>query len=245
MSRLVVATAAVCALSLVGAGGARAAIVVDQSNLVDTSVGALGGSGIRAPSTSFPFGTRQVQTVTAGLDGDLARLDLQVFKFGKLGTLRASLYDGDYARAKGMFSPPGSPGGFGVLITTTLTSLADLPTLAEAQAGRLLSFDTTGLHFHVHSGQVFSLLLELAPGPGTVAWANSSSDPSDPSVFVGLNYSRGYNSATFFDANFVQSGLDRGFRTWVAVPEPATWALMMLGFGLSGGALRRRAVRPA
>ena len=125
MSRLVVATAAVCALSLVGAGGARAAIVVDQSNLVDTSVGALGGSGIRAPSTSFPFGTRQVQTVTAGLDGDLARLDLQVFKFGKLGTLRASLYDGDYARAKGMFSPPGSPGGFGVLITTTLTSLAD------------------------------------------------------------------------------------------------------------------------
>ena len=28
-----------------------------------------------------------------------------------------------------------------------------------------------------------------------------------------------------------------------AVPEPATWALMILGFGLSGGALRAR--RPA
>jgi hypothetical protein len=30
-----------------------------------------------------------------------------------------------------------------------------------------------------------------------------------------------------------------------AVPEPASWALMITGFGLTGGVLRRRAVRVA
>jgi PEP-CTERM motif len=30
-----------------------------------------------------------------------------------------------------------------------------------------------------------------------------------------------------------------------AIPEPATWAMMILGFGMIGGAMRRRrAVRP-
>jgi len=28
-----------------------------------------------------------------------------------------------------------------------------------------------------------------------------------------------------------------------AVPEPASWALMIMGFGMTGGALRRRSVR--
>jgi PEP-CTERM motif len=33
------------------------------------------------------------------------------------------------------------------------------------------------------------------------------------------------------------------FGTQSAVPEPATWAMMMLGFGLIGGAMRRRSFR--
>jgi hypothetical protein len=32
-----------------------------------------------------------------------------------------------------------------------------------------------------------------------------------------------------------------GFRTYVnSVPEPATWAMMIVGFGLVGGSMRRR-----
>jgi hypothetical protein len=41
------------------------------------------------------------------------------------------------------------------------------------------------------------------------------------------------------------SGFDYAFRTYAddatgAVPEPATWAMMIMGFGLVGGAMRRR-----
>lgn len=35
------------------------------------------------------------------------------------------------------------------------------------------------------------------------------------------------------------------FRVGSAVPEPATWAMLLLGFGALGGALRRRAAAPA
>ena len=36
-----------------------------------------------------------------------------------------------------------------------------------------------------------------------------------------------------------------GTNNWAVVPEPATWALMIGGFGLAGVALRRRTVRIA
>ena len=38
-----------------------------------------------------------------------------------------------------------------------------------------------------------------------------------------------------------RSHVDLGFRTYVnSVPEPATWAMMIVGFGLVGGSMRRR-----
>jgi hypothetical protein len=37
---------------------------------------------------------------------------------------------------------------------------------------------------------------------------------------------------------------DRGFRTYVnTVPEPANWALMIAGFGMVGGTMRRRSTK--
>lgn len=38
-----------------------------------------------------------------------------------------------------------------------------------------------------------------------------------------------------------QNGVYAGILTLSAVPEPATWALMIVGFGLTGAAMRRRA----
>ncbi len=40
-------------------------------------------------------------------------------------------------------------------------------------------------------------------------------------------------------------GLVTGFNDVAAVPEPATWALMIMGFGLAGAGLRRRQARVA
>jgi hypothetical protein len=38
----------------------------------------------------------------------------------------------------------------------------------------------------------------------------------------------------------LSGGTFGGTLTFAAVPEPATWALLILGFGLVGGALRRK-----
>ena len=57
----------------------------------------------------------------------------------------------------------------------------------------------------------------------------------------------GVNTLTFNTVNFAQNtGNPAGLRveflssSIAAVPEPATWAMMILGFGLIGGALRSR-----
>jgi hypothetical protein len=69
---------------------------------------------------------------------------------------------------------------------------------------------------------------------------------------AGANYSSGFGnySAYVFDhacGSFYcgpgggESAINYAFRIDGAVPEPATWGLMIVGFGLVGGAMRRRA----
>lgn len=44
-----------------------------------------------------------------------------------------------------------------------------------------------------------------------------------------------------FDVEFAPGFESQPFTaTFTAMPEPATWAMMILGFGMAGGALRRR-----
>ena len=71
------------------------------------------------------------------------------------------------------------------------------------------------------------------PGGGTAAGAEAA-------LLAGLNAGHAY--ANIHDAGF-PGGEIRGFLA--AVPEPATWALMIGGFGLAGAALRRRRLTPA
>jgi hypothetical protein len=64
-------------------------------------------------------------------------------------------------------------------------------------------------------------------------------------VFVPLNLSNGVNTIEFIYSGASQGLGDEGWgleRILVTggVPEPATWALMLSGFGLAGVALRRR-----
>jgi len=50
-----------------------------------------------------------------------------------------------------------------------------------------------------------------------------------------------YQSGNFFQASQFYPDKSAAFAlTGTAVPEPASWALMIAGFGLTGGALRRR-----
>jgi len=58
-------------------------------------------------------------------------------------------------------------------------------------------------------------------------WLDTADGPTDYTVAVG------------------GSGITLRFETYVAVPEPSTWALMIAGFGLAGSGLRRRTAAAA
>lgn len=63
-----------------------------------------------------------------------------------------------------------------------------------------------------------------------------------PNVFAVYRYDT--DTDTILEQAFIRVNIDSMQQTTAAVPEPATWALMILGFGSAGAALRRqRAVR--
>ncbi len=60
------------------------------------------------------------------------------------------------------------------------------------------------------------------------------------SAFPGVNYAANFANVTSVTFSGASSyGLDN-LQLSAGVPEPATWALMILGFGAVGGAMRRR-----
>lgn len=67
------------------------------------------------------------------------------------------------------------------------------------------------------------------------------------SIGVGSGWSGAFTGAVDNVAFNFTNGPSANFNFEVAagVPEPASWALMIAGFGLVGGALRRRTARPA
>ncbi len=82
---------------------------------------------------------------------------------------------------------------------------------------------------------------------GRQRWGDYSQvtlDPTDPTKFWVIGeYAREYNDAA--GGHIGGTGGSR-WSTWIseidttAVPEPSSWALMLTGFGLIGGAMRRR-----
>jgi PEP-CTERM motif len=226
-------------LSVTAISPAHAAIVLDQDAFVpDPSGPPISGRivttiGVRAPSPANVFAG---QSVTAGLAGRLSAIELQGLVAAQPDTVFGfTLFTGDIAA-----------GGIPIGFITGLTPLA-----GSLQNTRL---DVSVFGLDVTPGQIFSFSIGIVSGPpnanGRLIIGNFAGlvPPGPPTIQNFNNYAGGVRSAGVIGSLFVpQLNGDLAFRTFVdtgvtGVPEPQSWAMMILGFGLVGGAMRRRRV---
>lgn len=213
-----VAASLACALI---APAAQADVALDQSNIPQAGLVEISGSG-----TVLNLGdlVSLGQTFTAGLSGRLVRVDLAIFnqKFfpSVPGEVTIALQDAGGAE----------------LFSTTLDNLAPPDFWFGVTWEQIPQFNL-GPGVQVVAGAQYRI---LATGPGgqdmAPFWAEQ----------VGSQLTPYAGGAAFgiTPSDYTEFRYDRGFRTYVdtGVPEPETWALIILGFGGAGAALRRRRV---
>ena len=236
-------------VSALAGGSAQAAVVVDQSSLVVPD--ALTGGPVYVSFTAFtpPTGdqirTGYMQSITAGVQGYLDRLDFQLNQqpFGALaeGLVTMKLFDGDVSA------------GAATLISSYSFDAALLPKTALPGVDNLVTFDVRDANFFVTAGQQFSVTFGFVPsaGPASVYAIIGQQRFTEDSTSVAYNdYAGGVAKfyTSYLDAYTATLPGDIGFRTFVdeaaapAVPEPASWAMMIGGFALAGGMLRQKRV---
>ncbi len=113
--------------------------------------------------------------------------------------------------------------------------------------GKTYSFGAYFANAYPASPANIDFLVSLNGGPATSIGMYTI--PNGTGVWNSAAYTFGSGTATsvtlsFIDRNLEPSGNDFGIDdvTLRAVPEPATWAMMIAGFGLVGMGLRRRTV---
>lgn len=233
-----VTAAAVLAATVIPA---QAAVVLDQDNFLT----------IVQPGYQLVQGVgrvtnrQQAQGVVAGKTGTLTHIDLQVAKIGNVGTnnLAIELIHG------GAASLPAGPGASPFLIAGS-----SLPDLGVVDQNNYLSLDVSSLNFQTVAGQTFLIYVyaqnAVANARFGLLYGEEVGVDGDGNSIVGSfrSYAPEANYITDNTGTlpWQQTTYDRGFRTYVdvaGVPEPASWALMVAGFGLSGAAMRRKRVR--
>lgn len=205
------------------ATAAHAVPILDQASIPETGA-------IPLPNEGFGPGGIAVlsQTFTAGLSGTLTRIDL-------------ALVGSPFERADGGFTvslrTPAS-----VELFSAYLDYSTPPNVFGASWTDIPSFDLSAAAIAVAVGQQFWIVVsaDAVQDPSGVSWLHGAGGAP-------LSYAGGAGYVSFFGGPPTATGRDMGFRTYVdtAVPEPATWALMLAGFGLAGGALRRRRIAPA
>lgn len=203
---------ALCAAAMLGTA-ASAAVELDQS-----SIPAYPG-GVAVQGTGLPAGAVHGQTFTVGLDGRLSALELAISVrdedgSGSLG-LSLQRMDGEE------------------LFATQI--LGARPANSIRNWWYDFPIDLTAADILVKAGDQFKIVLTSGPGSanGDFAWYYMSR---------GVPFSYGGGTAFVDDSYYHEFDFDYGFRTYVdtsAVPEPAAWALMIVGFAGTGVALRR------
>lgn len=178
-------------------------------------------------SSGFGRATWISQSFTSGVSGSLDKIDLQIYAFGS-ENLRFRLGSGEAIE-----------GTYAELLTFDILA-ADVP---MAQGG-LLSLDLSGYGLQLQQGSLYSVILSSTQtgGGAQFGWIIGERAP-DGEEFANPAYAGGQ---AFGSSDQGQTwsirGVDRPLRTWMtaAVPEPASWAMLIAGFGLVGSAVRRQ-----
>lgn len=228
---------------------AQAAVVIDQQSLSTYYPDKFSGWADVINLPGSVLGTDQsvstlsaVQTVTAGKEGVLDSVLFAVISaFPSAEILKLSIIDGDYIS------------GSRSLVGTIDVPYSSLP--ASTPAHPAYSFDVSAFQYHVSPGQKFSILLEpetniVFSGDALFSWGflDIAFNP-DGTVQVLNAYSTGYQGGKLnilLDGNAFPNQFDYDliFSSFVdipgSVPEPATWATMIIGFGGVGFSLRSR-----
>ena len=186
----------------------------------------------RQLSLGFTFTANVTQTVTS----------LGVFDEGGDGFLTA--------HDVGIFAGDGALGAGALLASTTLAS----GTSGSLGANNFRYQSISGLT--LVAGQTYTIAGFF---PGDNAGANDAwvyGGPTyltgftvNPAITIGPDAARyTYDSGSLVDPGshfFDYQIYAVNFETAAAVPEPATWAMMIAGFGLVGGTMRRSRTKPA
>ena len=198
-----------------------------------------GGSSV-GPLCGWPYQGGACQTVfigesfTAATTGNLTNLQFTLLGGSTLTAVQAVVY---------ALNGP---------LTTTFTPGAELwRSSAVAGASGVLNFNPTGVA--LTAGQNYVAFLSTynttSTGSASVSSCNvfvgspaciaANANPNLGRAITGRVEGANLNELVF--SQVVNGSQDLTFSaTITAVPEPATWAMMIAGFGLVGGAMRRR-----
>lgn len=218
MFKLSIAALAAAA-SLLVAAPALAGVVLDQSDIPETGHTPFGGG------SSYQLGPNGVaQTFTVGVTGilDHVAFDVEAWTFlGAPADLRFQLLDG----------------AFNAILTRDIAAAA-VPVFGFSgfDWANTLNVDLRAAGIAVQAGDHLALKVSSLSGYSGLV-IRTAYESQSIQYAGGAAYS--YDVPPGFTPPIVL-GADFGFRTYVAVPEPATWGLMIVGFAGLGSVLRRR-----
>ena len=221
---------------------AQASAVVDVDNLLVpatvTTASGFGAASIANPVHPASAGVGG-EIWTVGLTGQLTEIDIfgvatSTFSTDGVHTTHPAFDVTLSVFSGGSLTTPGS-----TLLGSVTKSSTDI------SGSQATAFDLSALDIFGTAGELMTFQMSVALCPQvtncTESWGTEDAFPdgSNTNAYAGgVGYTHTLAGLNIF------SNQDANFRTWVvaapgAAPEPAAWALMLVGFGGLGAALRR------